>query len=41
MGTAGGGGKKAKSKEDEGDREVTIISRDVLISLLQSVEHGQ
>ena len=28
MGSGGGGGRKAKSEEDEGDLEVTIISRD-------------
>lgn len=38
MGFGGGGGRKAKSEEDEGDLEVTIISRDGPDKLI--VEHG-
>lgn len=38
MGPAGGGGRKVTSKEDEGDWEVTIISRDGPDKLI--AEHG-
>lgn len=41
MGSGEVGGRKAKSEEDEGDLEVTIISRDGLISSLWSVALGQ
>lgn len=37
-GSDGGGGRKAKSEEDEGDLEVTIISRDGPDKLI--VDHG-